>query len=320
MFISEHERENSARWVSASEAVAKARQHYSSDQDAREFLIRRAGLGRVLTRCKSMRNEKRAARSEVIERDDCLVSPEFWSFYGPSRRRTLRDWQVGDFELTMEGRLGDRRIVMIAGVQFSETDIIAELPLPPVEWMRASEAWDLVNSENPGGWTDVAICSRAYENLVRARAAKFIWEEGSRPKRRNEKLNCDVPKEFWWAEGHQALEANWTTGDFSTWIDSTWQWKAFGVEFAKVDIQAMIPGEVAVDATEADSSSRIGNASTLPSEDAIEQKMKELMELGMKRDDAAKFIRQVSGFEGVGNEHARRVINGKVQRGRPKSA
>src|SRR3546814_16733189 len=137
-------------------AVGRARKHYSNDLDAREFIIRRAGLERILTRCKSMRIEKRAGRVDVIERTDCLVSPEFWTVF-ESRRRTLRDWHVGDFELTMEGRLGDRQIVLLAGVQFSETDLIAELPAEPVEWVNATEAYDMLSRARLGSLPNFSI-------------------------------------------------------------------------------------------------------------------------------------------------------------------
>ena len=51
----------------------------------------------------------------------------------------------------------------------------------------------------------------------------------------------DVPKEFWWAEGHEALEQDWATGDFSTWHEKRIEMKAFGVTFARADIEKMAP-------------------------------------------------------------------------------
>lgn len=58
----------------------------------------------------------------------------------------------------------------------------------------------------------------------------------------------------------------------------------------------------------------------LPSDEEIRAKMHELIEAGNRRDKAAKLIRTFSGFEQVGNEHARRVVAGTLQRGRPKAS
>ncbi len=51
----------------------------------------------------------------------------------------------------------------------------------------------------------------------------------------------EVPKDFWWAEGAAALQQNWTTGDFDTWIDRRVHLRAFGVSFSRGDIEKMIP-------------------------------------------------------------------------------
>lgn len=50
-----------------------------------------------------------------------------------------------------------------------------------------------------------------------------------------------VPKEFWWAEGREALKQNWITGDFETWINHRKRLRAFGVSFYRNDIKKMIP-------------------------------------------------------------------------------
>lgn len=54
-----------------------------------------------------------------------------------------------------------------------------------------------------------------------------------------------------------------------------------------------------------------------PTDDKIRAKMLELGEGGMNRDQAAKAIRTVPGFEMVGNEEARRAVAGQLKRGRP---
>jgi hypothetical protein len=79
------------------------------------------------------------------------------------------------------------------------------------------------------------ICEGARGGLIRARAKQF--HHGQRIFD-----NHDIPKEFWWAEGRQGLEQDWAAGDFSTWIErGSIQLKAFGVTFARADIQKLLP-------------------------------------------------------------------------------
>jgi hypothetical protein len=58
----------------------------------------------------------------------------------------------------------------------------------------------------------------------------------------------------------------------------------------------------------------------LPSDDDIAAKMIDLKRDGLNRDEAAKRIRTIPGYEAVGNEDARRAVAGRLERGRPKKA
>ncbi len=60
------------------------------------------------------------------------------------------------------------------------------------------------------------------------------------------------------------------------------------------------------------------SADDLPPDDVILAKMHELKAAGLSRDEAAKRIRTLPGFESVGNEHARRLVSGTLPKGRPK--
>ena len=53
-------------------------------------------------------------------------------------------------------------------------------------------------------------------------------------------IDAELPAKFWWAKGHVALDQDWAAGDFSTWIEQTYLWEAFGVKFAEADILAML--------------------------------------------------------------------------------
>lgn len=102
------------------------------------------------------------------------------------------------------------------------------------EWIRASEAVAMLKPILSTNLARMRICERAYAGLVRARAEHF--HEGAR---RYE--NYDIPEGFWWAKGHQALEQDWAAGDFSTWIEHRIELKAFGVTFARSDVQKILP-------------------------------------------------------------------------------
>lgn len=106
----------------------------------------------------------------------------------------------------------------------------AELPkLKNDEWISASKALDLLG-RRPGNY--IAICTRAHAGIVKTRAKLFI-----RDKERFE--NIELPLDFWWARGHEALTQNWRAGDFDTWIDHKYHWQAFGVEFLRSDVESM---------------------------------------------------------------------------------
>jgi len=107
-------------------------------------------------------------------------------------------------------------------------------PIDDSEWLSAAEALQQVSQIMTNYQARHAIADRAHDGLVRARAVRFV-------KHRETIDNVELPKEFWWAGAHEALEQNWPAGDFSTWINHTWHWKAYGVRFSRDDIEAMLP-------------------------------------------------------------------------------
>lgn len=82
----------------------------------------------------------------------------------------------------------------------------------------------------------LSLCARAHAGLVRTKARLLIVGN-------DRAENVPIPAGFWWAEGHEALEQDWSIGDFSTWIDKRIQWRAFGVHFALADILEMLPAD-----------------------------------------------------------------------------
>lgn len=95
------------------------------------------------------------------------------------------------------------------------------------QWIEASTALDVFGNR-------LAICERCEAGLLRSRAQLF-------KRHKDELTDVELPREFWWAKGHAALDQNWDTGDFSTWINQTFHWQAFDVRFALDDLLTMIP-------------------------------------------------------------------------------
>lgn len=96
-------------------------------------------------------------------------------------------------------------------------------------WIPASKALEIARDR-------YALCSRLHAGIIPARARLF--KVGDRQKER-----FDIPPKFWWAGGHEALEQDWRSGDFSTWIDQKFHWQAFGVELSLAGVLEMLDFE-----------------------------------------------------------------------------
>ena len=141
-------------------------------------------------------------------------------------KRVVAQYQA-QFDQRLAGALRDVEIGFVkesgfAGVQ--EQD----------EWIRASEAVAMLKPILPAYSAQLRICERALAGMIRARAQQFHQDKRIFQ-------NHDIPKEFWWAKGQNALKQDWAAGDFSTWIDRTIELKAFGVTFARADVQRLLP-------------------------------------------------------------------------------
>lgn len=104
------------------------------------------------------------------------------------------------------------------------------------QWITAAQALALVGEDHNEYMTRLAICDRAQHGLLKAKAQRFVADK---------RVEDDilVPREFWWAGGHEALEQDWKLGEFSTWINQTYHWKAFGVRFDLDGVLAMVPAD-----------------------------------------------------------------------------
>ena len=110
------------------------------------------------------------------------------------------------------------------------------------EWISATEAIKLVAAAIGVHQAPRAICSRAHAGLIKARAARLIVGEHIFD-------DEDIPEDFWWASDEAALQQDWRTGDFETWIDKgideRLEMKAFGVSFSRHGIETLIAPAVA---------------------------------------------------------------------------
>ncbi|WP_421850892.1 hypothetical protein [Novosphingobium sp.] len=202
---------------------------------------------------------------------------------------------------------------------------------PPADsdWLPAYEAYRLVCERNGSVEADLSIARRAHAGQIRTLAEIVIKEQRTARSRKEivEEKRVELPKGFWWAEGEAALEQDWTTGDFATEVcdnfsgPGQYRWQAFGVRFERRGIEMMLtPAKSSESVSVVASYKEIAAQAPLPTDEEIIAKMKELAEMGIERDKAAKIIRQIRGFEGVGNEHARRAASGHLTQGRPKKS
>ena len=97
------------------------------------------------------------------------------------------------------------------------------------QWIEASQALELVGSSEP-------ILQRAHAGLIASRARLLLIEED-----RHDEVA--IPIKFWWAAAGEALDRDWSSGDFATWIDHAENWKAFGVTFGLSGLLEMLAFE-----------------------------------------------------------------------------
>ena len=102
------------------------------------------------------------------------------------------------------------------------------------EWISAANALAALQPTFSEYSARMLICERAHAGMIRAQAKQL--EIG-----RKVSQDVEIPKAFWWGKGHHALKQNWVAGDFSTWIDRSVEWKAFGVQFVHSDIENLLP-------------------------------------------------------------------------------
>lgn len=115
------------------------------------------------------------------------------------------------------------------------------------EWITAIDAVHLLKPVFGTYEAQMTICKRAHAGLIHARAERFLVDNKPHS-------NLDVPKGFWWAEGHESLRQTWLTGDFDTYVErGEVRLQAFGVKFLRAEVEKMIPAKPVAEAPTIDS-------------------------------------------------------------------
>jgi hypothetical protein len=146
------------------------------------------------------------------------------------------------FQQCLDGVLRDVEIGFVKGAGSARAEKVESKEA----WISAADAEQLLKPVFGTYEARLTICKRAYSGMIRARAQRFILDSRATD-------NVEIPKIFWWAEGHQALTQNWTAGDFDTWVESSRltgnlhlsggkvHLEAFNVSFLRADIETLIP-------------------------------------------------------------------------------
>lgn len=175
-------------------------------------------------------------------------------------------------------------------------------------WTRRTGSFDIIGAQHDIARQFCESVSQAEVELINAIERGAVKSLGR--KARNLKASL-LPAEVWRGGMIRFSER---TAQLVSAEDSHAVW-AFDVAVNRADLVDCFQMSALEDLQP---SKDLRTAPTLPSDDAIREKMQELKNTGLSRDDAAKHIRSIPGFESVGNELARRAVAGTLTRGRPK--
>lgn len=155
----------------------------------------------------------------------------------PGDHKRLTQQYAVVFQQRLVGMLREVEIGFVRGTGFARAEKVESKE----EWIKALEAVQLLKPTfNSEYLAQLAICKRAHNGLIRARARRFMTDDEVQD-------DCEVPKAFWWTEGQSAMSQNWELGDFDTWIErGEVHLRAFGVSFLRAQIEELIPVQTTV--------------------------------------------------------------------------
>ena len=110
------------------------------------------------------------------------------------------------------------------------------------DWIAAAEALKIASDRFGVDEARAALVAGAESGGIRTRAQRFTVEvpNACGQKARFEDELIELPLEFWSSEGRTALERDWDAGSFSSLVNANFQHQAFGVEFDRAAVEALV--------------------------------------------------------------------------------
>jgi hypothetical protein len=109
------------------------------------------------------------------------------------------------------------------------------------DWIAAAEALTIACDRLGADAAPATLIAGAASGAITTRAQRFIVET---PNACGQKMvfedeAVELPREFWSSEGRVMQAQDWAAGDFASLVNGSLQHQAFGVEFARVAIEAL---------------------------------------------------------------------------------
>ena len=242
--------QNALTTIAIDDAVTLLANKLGGVAEARRVMLERAQLGDLLAIAARARGP---LDGDFIDEHDWPVPASLWERLD---YHSEDEWRRGDFsnfrDLDRYAELRENYYVplRLVGIKIDIETLGRVAGALPVDWVNAHDAIGMMLTmfgKGMGLAAGMTLAKRAHSGLVKSRARLFKWETmedvgyGHSKKVQHEAQFAVLPKKFWWANGHEALEQNWVTGDFATWIDNKLHLQAFGTEFDRSDIKAMLP-------------------------------------------------------------------------------
>lgn len=103
------------------------------------------------------------------------------------------------------------------------------------EWIKASLAVAYVSGGTDDGGAQWRIRERAFAGMIKAKAEHIVVDE--------QDLRDQLVDRDFWTDGREALQEDWTAGDFSSCPDGLNEVKAFGVSFDFAALSELVPAD-----------------------------------------------------------------------------
>jgi hypothetical protein len=112
----------------------------------------------------------------------------------------------------------------------------------PIAWIAAADALSIARDRLGLEAARAALVAGAASGAIKTRARRFAVEvpNACGQKARFEDELVELPHEFWSSEGRVPVERDWDAGAFATLVNDNFRHEAFGVEFDRAAIDALV--------------------------------------------------------------------------------